>query len=106
MSITLRKAIMDRIRDFFASNDLYRSRDHFLLGGVFAGLGQRVGLQPWPARLVFTLVLLLLPGSQLLIYPVLWVLMPLDTRTEASAASRQPVSSASRSRGARSSRLR
>ena len=77
---------MDPIRDFFASNDLYRSRDRSLLGGVFAGLGYRVGLQPWPARLVFTLVLLLLPGSQLLIYPVLWVLMPLDTRTDTRAA--------------------
>ena len=77
---------MDRIRDFFASNDLYRSRDRSLLGGVFAGLGHRVGLQPWPARLVFTLVLLLIPGSQLLLYPILWVLMPLDTRTDPRAA--------------------
>jgi len=28
------------------------------------------------ARLLFVLVLLIIPGSQLLIYPVLWILMP------------------------------
>jgi phage shock protein PspC (stress-responsive transcriptional regulator) len=43
---------------------------------VCAGLGQRFGLDPWPARLLFMLVLLVLPGSQLLIYPILWILMP------------------------------
>ena len=97
---------MDRIRDFFAGKDLYRSRDRSLFGGVCAGLGRRVGLDPWPARVVFTLVLLLLPGSQLLVYPILWVLMPLATRTDASAAIWQAASSASPSWGSRSSGLR
>ena len=66
---------MDDIRSAFARNGLYRSSDR-VLGGVFAGLGAKVGLDPWPARLVLTLLLLLVPGSQLLVYPVLWVLMP------------------------------
>jgi phage shock protein C len=39
-------------------------------------LGRRFGLEPWLARLLFVLVLLVIPGSQLLIYPVLWILMP------------------------------
>ncbi|WP_432825127.1 PspC domain-containing protein [Dactylosporangium sp. CA-092794] len=47
-----------------------------VLGGVCAGLGQRFGLDPWMARLLFVLVLLLIPGSQILIYPILWILMP------------------------------
>lgn len=71
---------MDQIRTAFARQDLYRSRDERVLGGVFAGLGRRVGLDPWPARLLLTLLLLIVPGSQLLIYPVLWVLMPLEGR--------------------------
>lgn len=41
-----------------------------------AGLGQRFGLGPWMARFLFVLILMLIPGSQLIIYPVLWVLMP------------------------------
>ena len=41
-----------------------------------AGLGRRFGLDPWPARVLFVLLLLVIPGSQLLVYPILWVLMP------------------------------
>ena len=67
---------MDNIRAAFARQGLYRSRDERVFAGVCAGLGRRVGLDPWPARIVFVLVLMLIPGSQLLIYPVLWLLMP------------------------------
>lgn len=94
---------MKRIRDSFASIDVYRSSDRSLLGGVCAGLGRRVGLNPWPARLLFTLVLLLLPGSQLVIYPILWVLMPLDTHTDPSTATWRAAASALPPWSARSS---
>lgn len=67
---------MDDVRRFFARYGLYRSRDQRVLGGVCAGLGQRVGIDPWPARLLFLLVLLVVPGSQLIVYPVLWLLLP------------------------------
>jgi phage shock protein C len=67
---------MNDIRDSFARHGLVRARDRHLLGGVCAGLGSRFGLGPWTARLVFVLLLLVLPGSQLLIYPILWILMP------------------------------
>ena len=67
---------MDDIRAAFARQGLYRARDGRVLGGVFAGLGRRFRLDPWPSRLLFTLLLLVVPGSQLLIYPVLWLLMP------------------------------
>jgi len=49
-----------------------------VLGGVVAGLGRRIGLDPWPARVLFVLLLMLIPGSQLLVYPILWILMPQD----------------------------
>jgi phage shock protein C len=47
-----------------------------VLGGVCAGWGRRFGIDPWPARPLFVLVLMIVPGSQILICPVLWVLMP------------------------------
>jgi phage shock protein PspC (stress-responsive transcriptional regulator) len=60
----------------FAAQGLVRPRDGRVLGGVVAGLGRRFGIDPWPARLLFVLLLMVIPGSQLLIYPVLWILMP------------------------------
>ena len=67
---------MDDIHQNFARQGLIRPREGRVLGGVLAGLGQRFGLEPWTARLLFVLVLMVLPGSQILIYPVLWLLMP------------------------------
>ena len=55
---------------------LVRPREGRVLAGVCAGLGDRFGLSPNVARLLFVLVLLLIPGSQLVVYPILWVLMP------------------------------
>jgi phage shock protein C len=71
-----RVQIMNDIRQSFARHGLVRSRDARVLGGVAAGLGRRFGLAPWTARLLFVLLLLVIPGSQLLIYPILWILMP------------------------------
>jgi phage shock protein PspC (stress-responsive transcriptional regulator) len=67
---------MNSVRAAFADNGLVRVQDGRVLGGVIAGLGRRFGLEPWPARLVFLLALMLIPGSQLLVYPLLWILMP------------------------------
>jgi len=66
---------MDDVRELFHRNGLVRSEDR-VLGGVCAGLGRRLGLAARPARWLFVLVLLVIPGSQLLVYPVLWLLMP------------------------------
>ena len=67
---------MESIHSTFAQARLVRPQEGRVLAGVIAGLGRRVGLDPWPARLLFVLILLILPGSQLLIYPLLWILMP------------------------------
>jgi phage shock protein C len=67
---------METIHDSFRQQGLVRPRDGRLLAGVCAGLGQRFGIDPWPARLLFLLVLLVIPGSQILVYPILWILMP------------------------------
>lgn len=64
------------IHQNFAQQGLIRPREDRILGGVCAGLGRRFGLSPWAARILFVLLLMVIPGSQILIYPVLWVLMP------------------------------
>jgi phage shock protein C len=84
---------MDDIHQNFARQGLIRPREGRVLGGVLAGLGQRFGLGPWTARLLFVLVLMVLPGSQILIYPVLWVLMPSEEKVayRVSASSPSPA---------------
>jgi phage shock protein C len=73
---------MDSVRDTFARAGLVRSRDHKLLGGVAAGLGRRFGFEPAASRWLFLILLLVIPGSQLLVYPALWICMPLDAESE------------------------
>jgi phage shock protein C len=67
---------MTDIHEGFRRQGLVRPQDGRILAGVCAGLGRRFGLEPWAARLLFVLILFVIPGSQLLIYPVLWILMP------------------------------
>jgi phage shock protein PspC (stress-responsive transcriptional regulator) len=67
---------METVYDTFRRQGLVRPRHGRVVGGVCAGLGRRFGIDPWPARLLFVLILLVLPGSQILIYPILWILMP------------------------------
>jgi phage shock protein PspC (stress-responsive transcriptional regulator) len=67
---------MEKIHQTFYDQGLVRPREGRVLGGVIAGLGRRFGIDPWPARLLFVLILMVIPGSQILIYPVLWILMP------------------------------
>jgi phage shock protein C len=85
---------MDDIRQSFGRQGLIRSRDRRILGGVFAGLGRRFGLEPWPARFVFTLLLLLIPGCQFLVYPLLWVLMPSEQAPTAGPTMTAPPAAA------------
>lgn len=58
-----------------ATQRLMRARDGAWLGGVCAGLATRYG---WDATLVRVLFVLsiLLPGPQVLLYLVLWIVIP------------------------------
>lgn len=67
---------MDSIRASLARQGLVRSADRGILGGVCAGVGRRFGLGPWMTRLLFFVTLIVIPGSQFLVYPLLWFLMP------------------------------
>jgi phage shock protein C len=77
---------MNDVRATFANQGLIRPRDGRILGGVCAGIGRRFGLTPWISRLLFVLILMVVPGSQLLIYPVLWILMPAEESLTYSAS--------------------
>jgi phage shock protein C len=67
---------MSNIHQNMARQGLVRPRDERVLGGVCAGLGRRFGIGAWPARILFVLLLMVIPGSQILVYPILWILMP------------------------------
>jgi len=81
---------MNDIHSSFAQQGLVRPRDGRVLGGVAAGLGRRFGIAPWPSRLLFVLLLMVVPGSQILIYPILWILMPSEATAVATKAAQQP----------------
>ncbi|MFC4148795.1 PspC domain-containing protein [Micromonospora mangrovi] len=57
------------------SRKLVRPRQGRMLAGVCAGLAQRFGMSAGMIRLLF-LLSLLLPGTQVIVYLVLWILMP------------------------------
>jgi phage shock protein C len=61
---------------------------------VFAGLGRRFGLDLWPARIVFLLLPLIIPGSQILLYWLHWVLMPSQAAPAARPAFSAPHAAA------------
>lgn len=77
---------MEKIRTSLARQGLVRSTDKGIIGGVCAGVGRRFGLTPWVTRLLFVVTLFALPGSQILVYPLLWFLMPSEDSIEAAAA--------------------
>lgn len=77
---------MEKIRTSLARQGLVRSTDRAILAGVCAGVGRRLGLTPWVTRLLFIVTLFAIPGSQILIYPLLWFLMPSEDSLEAAAA--------------------
>jgi len=82
---------MTDIRSNFAHQGLIRPRDGKILGGVCAGIGRRFGLTPGISRLLFVLLLMVVPGSQLLIYPVLWILMPAEESIDPAPTTPHPT---------------
>lgn len=67
---------MEELHARLRREGLVRPRSERMIAGVCAGLGRRLGISPGLARVLFVLTLLVLPGSQLLLYPLLWVVMP------------------------------
>jgi phage shock protein C len=82
---------MNDIHQTFRGQGLVRPTEGRVLGGVVAGLGRRFGIDPWPARLLFVLLLMVVPGSQILIYPILWILMPSEQRPMPAVTAAPPA---------------
>ena len=60
----------------FRRQGLVRPRQGRVLGGVCAGLARRFGMGATMMRILFVVTLIVIPGSQILVYPLLWILMP------------------------------
>lgn len=56
---------------------LYRSRREKIIAGICGGLALHFGIDPTWVRLLFILFLLL-GGSALLVYVILWIIVPLE----------------------------
>ncbi|GAA4432914.1 PspC domain-containing protein [Georgenia halophila] len=66
---------MADIRRSMSRSGLVRPRRDRIIAGVCAGLARRFGMSPWTARLLFLLILFI-PGMQIIAYFILWILMP------------------------------
>ncbi len=60
-------------------NRFRRSVDERWLAGICGGLAARTGLDPWVWRLVFAL-LFFFAGSGILLYLLLWIFVPEESR--------------------------
>lgn len=58
---------------------LTRSRSNSWFGGVCGGIAERFGLNPSLVRALFVLSVIL-PGPQVLLYLLLWIIIPRDPR--------------------------
>jgi phage shock protein PspC (stress-responsive transcriptional regulator) len=66
----------DQAMEAFRRQGLVRPRQGRILGGVCAGLARRFGMSPTIMRILFIVTLFVIPGSQIIVYPILWILMP------------------------------
>ena len=64
---------------------LYRSEENRIVAGVAGGLGEYFGIDPTIIRVIFVL-LTVFGGSGLLIYLILWLIMPAKSRIGSSPA--------------------
>lgn len=63
-------------RNYARAKRLYRDKDNSILGGVAAGFGHYLNIDPIWIRLAFVLIVIAGIGSPFLVYIVLWILIP------------------------------
>ncbi len=69
---------------------LHRSRSNRLIGGVAAGVGHHLNVDPFAVRIAFV-ALALAAGFGVVVYLLLWLLAPLDAADEAAPANRRQL---------------
>ncbi|NNE56903.1 MAG: PspC domain-containing protein [Hellea sp.] len=65
--------------EYSGPHRLRRNKIDGVLGGVCAGLGDYLGMDPVIVRVIFVL-LLIFTGLPIIIYPILWLCIPSDKR--------------------------
>ncbi len=55
---------------------LYRSKNDRMLGGVCAGLGEHLDIDPTVIRLVWAVITVISVGTGVLVYILAWILIP------------------------------
>lgn len=70
---------MNGIHSALAREGYTRSSTDRVLGGVCGGLAAKFGTNAWAMRALVFALMVVLPGSPLLLYPIAWILMPEDT---------------------------
>ncbi len=61
---------------------LYRSKKDRILGGVCAGLGEHLDIDPTVIRLIWAVVTVLSFGTGIIVYILAWIIIP-EADTEA-----------------------
>jgi phage shock protein PspC (stress-responsive transcriptional regulator) len=64
---------------------LYRSRENRMVGGVCAGLGNYLGIDPTVVRLIFVLGTIFGLGSLVIVYLIMLVIIPEEPMEAPSA---------------------
>jgi phage shock protein PspC (stress-responsive transcriptional regulator) len=65
-------------KQHFSMKRLYRSKKERMLGGVCAGLGEHLDIDPTVIRLILAVVTLLSFGTGTIIYILAWIIIPED----------------------------
>lgn len=82
-----------------ARRGLVRPDQGRVLAGVCSGIAAKYGMNTWAVRALVVVSMLVLPGSQALLYPLAWLLMPsqdqarrvLDAQAAPTAAPTMPI---------------
>jgi phage shock protein C len=67
---------------------LYRSRKDRILGGVCAGLGEHLDIDPTIIRLVWVVLTAFSMGTGIIVYILAWVIIPEEDAPEVTASSK------------------
>ena len=69
---------------------LYRSRKDRMLGGVCAGLGEHLDVDPTVIRLVWVVLTAISMGTGILVYILAWIIIPEEDTAGATPQSSGP----------------
>jgi phage shock protein C len=63
-------------KQYFSMKRLYRSKNDRMLGGVCAGLGEHLDIDPTVIRLMWAVITILSIGTGVVVYILAWILIP------------------------------